>query len=478
MHYNSKKNLLNIFLFGAAGDLSFKKLIPSFFNLYTLKLFSSDVNILCVDIQNYTDQSFKQKIYSNLLSLENVSVENVDFFLNRISYIKLDLTDSAAFKALIPFFNPAVKHINYFSISPKLYIAACAGLASNNIISPLSCLIIEKPIGQDQISAANINECVEQHFNPKNIFRIDHYLGKKSVQDLLQLRFSNHPLFSNWSKQTVEHVQITLAETIGIENRWGYFNVAGQITDMAQNHLLQLLCVVAMKQVDISDATSLQAAKSKVLRSLYKINQANVASSLSTGQYAAGEHQGDYLRAYLEEAGATASSNTETFIAAKALLDNSNWNQVPFYLRTGKRMPVKSSEIVIVYKKSFTGIKQELREQGYDRLVIKLDDSKCLRWGLADADFNFAEPQLQALESDVAALDAYESLIMDAIAGKQTWFLSKDEIDLAWAWIDSIKNILITNNIKPQPYKAGSWGPSSASDIVNNDNNKWSNITW
>ena len=323
-----------------------------------------------------------------------------------------------------------------------------------------------------------------QHFPERNIYRIDHYLGKETVQNLLALRFANRMINSQWDNSCIDHVQITAAETVGIEGRWSYYDKVGQLRDMVQNHLLQLLCMVAMEPPNSLEADEIRAEKVKLLRALSPINRDNVAEQAVRGQYSAGWIAGEPVVGYMEEEGCAGdSSNNETYVALKVHVDNWRWSGVPFYLRTGKRMKEKVTQVVITYKDNPHSLFPETDSEANNRLVINLQPNEGIqlemiskkqslkqRMGVEKRTLNL---DFFDSESDSRIPDAYERLLLEVIKGDQWLFVSRDEIEASWRWCDDLLDAWAEKKVGTKSYSAGSWGPSKAELLIESDNRSW-----
>ncbi|MGI9481960.1 MAG: glucose-6-phosphate dehydrogenase, partial [Hyphomicrobiales bacterium] len=342
-------------------------------------------------------------------------------------------------------------------------------------------VVLEKPLGHDLASADEINNAVGEVFREDQIFRIDHYLGKETVQNLMALRFANMLFEPLWNSAHVDHVQITVAETIGVEGRAGYYDNAGALRDMVQNHLIQLLCLTAMEPPSEFQADSLRNEKLKVLEALEPINAGNVEALTVSGQYKAGAANGEAVQAYVDEL-ANDNSRTETFVALKCTISNWRWAGVPFYMRTGKRLPERVSEIVVTFKDiphsifgadagSITSNRMIIRLQPDEgvKLFITIKDPGPGGMRLVEVplDMSFAEA------FGVRQPDAYERLIMDVVRGNLTLFMRRDEVEAAWHWIDPIREGWDEVKMAPQSYTAGAWGPTAAIALIERDGRTW-----
>jgi len=369
-------NASELVIFGAAGDLSRRKLFPALYQLELAGLLHTDTRIIGVARNDFDQQAFIALITMNLEKFIKKSLDKQVLLRlqQRIVFQKLDFSTTTGFKALAKTLVQGNKvRVYYFSTPPALYGSICDGLAEAKLITVDDRVVMEKPIGHCLASSKIINDQVSRFFNENQIYRIDHYLGKETVLNLLVLRFANSLFTTNWDHNCIDHVQITVAESVGIEGRWGFYDEAGQMRDMVQNHLLQILSLLAMEPPADLSADSIRDEKLKVLKALRPIDRTNVKEKTVRGQYTAGFLNGQPVPGYLEEEGANTNSSTETFVAIKAEIDNWRWAGVPFYLRTGKRMPLKHSEIVIHFKHQPHNIFSEsYSELPANKLTIRL----------------------------------------------------------------------------------------------------------
>ena len=345
-------------------------------------------------------------------------------------------------------------------------------------------IVLEKPIGESLETSSEVNETLGRFFAEQDIYRIDHYLGKETVQNLLVFRFANRFVNSQWDQSCIDHVQITVAEKVGIEGRWAYYDGVGQLRDMVQNHLMQLLCLVAMEPPNSLEAESIRDEKVKIVKALRPVDPATVKEHVVRGQYSQGVINGQAVPGYLEEEGcATSASDTETFVAIKAYVDNWRWSGVPFYLRTGKRMPDKVTEIIIQYKALPHHIFGEGESAEPNRLIIRLQPNEGIemsmvskRQSLKDKlslqthtlNFDFRE------DGDIDRIpDAYERLFLDAINGDPSLFVGREEIEESWRWCDQIIAACEQGDVGVSAYQAGSWGPSKSELLIDRDGRSW-----
>ena len=476
-----------LLLFGATGDLARRMLLPSLYGLDADGLLPDGLRIIGTARSELDDGEFRAKAREALnehLPDDFLREDVAGRFLERLHYVALDATDVAGFGRLAEAVgDPSAGVAIFLSTAPSLFEPTIHGLVSAGLACPTVRMALEKPLGSDLASSRQINDAVAAAFPEERTFRIDHYLGKETVQNLLALRFANLLFEPLWNAAHVDHIQITVAETVGLEERGDYYDGAGALRDMVQNHMLQLLALVAMEPPTAFDATAVRDEKVKVFRSLRPIDAASAASHSVTGQYTRGAVEGMPVPGYAEELGR--ESDTETFVALKAHVDNWRWKGVPFYLRTGKRMPRRRTEIFIQFNdvphsifagrgavakpnKLVIGLQPEetvrllmmAKTPGLDRDGLRLREIP-LDIGLADA---FSEYRRRI---------AYERLLLDLIEGDPTLFVRRDEVEAQWEWIDRIRAGWIEAGITPKPYAAGNWGPSAAIALTERDGTSW-----
>ena len=475
-----------LLLFGATGDLAHRMLLPSLYGLHSDGLLPDDFRIVCTARSQFDDEQYRASAVEALK--EHVPANFYDpktalIFSRRLSYVPLDATKSQEFKRLAETVDPATGLAIFLSTAPSLFKPTIDGLESAGLCGPRVRLALEKPLGTDLASSREINDAVAAAFPEERTFRIDHYLGKETVQNLLALRFANSAFEPLWNSAHIDHVQITVAETVGLEERGGYYDGAGALRDMVQNHMLQLVALVAMEPPVDFDATSVRDEKVKVLRSLRPISADDVATHVVTGQYGEGAVGGRPVPSYSKELGK--ESGTETFVALKAHVENWRWAGVPFYLRTGKRMATRKTEIFIQFKcvphsifaargartqanKLVISIQPEenirllvmAKTPGLDREGIRLREVP-LDVGLADA---FADHRRRI---------AYERLLLDLIDGDPTLFVRRDEVEAQWQWVDGVRAAWNEAELTPKAYGSGSWGPSAAVALTERDGVHW-----
>ncbi len=476
-------------IFGGTGDLAERKLLPALYHRERDGQISDPTRFIGASRSKMSDQDYRTFALNALNEhigkdeLENDVVEN---FLSRLHYVAIDATaDNGwdALKSLLGSANDESEVIRYFylAVGPSLFGNIAERLDRFGLISPNARLVMEKPIGRDLGSATELNDLVGQHFREDQIYRIDHYLGKETVQNLLALRFANALYEPLWNSAHIDHVQITVAETVGLESRVGYYDRAGALRDMVQNHLLQLLCLVAMEPPASAEADTIRDEKLKVLRALLPIDAGNVQKLTVRGQYKAGASAGGAVKGYLEELDG-GKSNTETFVAIRAEIQNWRWAGVPFYLRTGKRMAQRVSEIVINFKPVPHSIFQTNAGRPVsNQLVIRLQPNEGVKQWIMIKDPGPGGMRLRHVPLDmsfaeafnVRSPDAYERLLLDVVRGNQTLFMRRDEVEAAWKWVDPILQSWEETSQKVKNYRAGTWGPSASIALIERDGHTW-----
>ena len=475
----------DLVIFGATGDLAMRKLLPALFRRHVDGQIPAGTRILGVAREEQDLAAFRQRTEFALRASFGDDVANGQLvsFLDLIGYHALDATLDAGWDALATNLagEPGRVRVFYLSTSPSIYVDICARLRAHGLADEAARVVIEKPLGHDLASADAINDAVGTVFAEKQVFRIDHYLGKETVQNLLALRFANVLFEPLWNAAHIDHVQITVAEDIGVGKRGAYYDTAGALRDMVQNHLLQLLCMVAMEPPASLESDAVRDEKLKVLHALKPIDAHNAAQLTVRGQYRAGAGHDGAVAGYAEDIGKTVSA-TETFVAIKAEVGNWRWAGVPFYLRTGKRLPARVSEIVI----QFRTIPYSIFSAGSgaiqpNRLVLRLQPDEGVKlWLMA----KYPGPgglRLQCVPLDMSFArafgvqqpDAYERLLLDVVRGNLTLFMRRDEVEAAWRWIDPIRSAWDAADEAPRPYTAGTWGPSAAVALIERDGRTW-----
>ena len=407
-----------------------------------------------------------------------------DRFLSRLHYVALDINQPGDFERLAEKIGDPCHGVGIFlSTAPSLFKPTIDGLAGAGLACPTVRMALEKPLGSDLESSREINDAVAAAFPEDRTFRIDHYLGKETVQNLIALRFANLMFEPLWNSTHIDHVQITVAETVGLEGRSDYYEGAGALRDMVQNHMLQLLALVAMEPPTDFNATAVRDEKVKVLRALRPITAADAELATVTGQYTRGAIDGEPVPGYAEEVGH--DSGTETFVALKAHIDNWRWKGVPFYLRTGKRMPMRDTEIFIQFKDvPYSIFASRGATTRPNKLVIGLQPEETIRLFLMSKTpgLDRGGVRLREIPLDIGLSNAfseyrrriaYERLLLDLIEGDPTLFVRRDEVEAQWAWIDRIRAAWVEKGITPRTYAAGTWGPSASIALAERDGISW-----
>jgi len=476
-----------IVIFGALGDLSRRKLLPALYQLEASGLINPKSRIVGVARQDHTVDEFKAIVLENLNNFVKETLDEAILarFVERLVYQQLDMKEASAYDNLSATLAAGNStRVYYFSTPPAIYGDICDGLNHASLVNDADRVVMEKPIGHCLESSKVINDQVARFFKENQIYRIDHYLGKETVLNLLVLRFANSLFTTNWDRNSIDHVQITVAESVGIEGRWGFYDEAGQMRDMIQNHLLQILSLLAMEPPADLSAESIRAEKLKAVKALCPIDKSNIKEKTVRGQYADGFLNGLAVPGYLNEEGANTSSKTETFVAIKAEIDNWRWSGVPFYLRTGKRMPAKHSEIVVHFKEQPHNIFSEsYNDLPANKLTIRLQPDEGVELQMMNKIPGIAsQMHIQENKLDLSftetydnerVVDAYERLMLEVLNGNQSLFVSRDEVEAAWTWADSIINAWKSTNEAPKPYAAGSWGPVSSISLIARDDRQW-----
>jgi glucose-6-phosphate 1-dehydrogenase len=458
-----------LLLFGATGDLSGRYLFPSLVHLLRDRLLPPDFQVVAVGRHDYDDAGFRQWLESKLPGEVARNREALTKLLARTTYRSIDLSDrDAAAKALAPFARRAC--VSYLAIPPDLFVPTCEGLQAAGLLAPPHRLVLEKPIGHDLDSARQINHSLRGFLDESRIFRIDHYLGKAPVQNLLALRFGNTLMEAVWHHRWIASVDILVAETAGVDGREGYYAKYGALRDMVQNHMLQLLALIAMEPPGSLDAQSLRDEKRKVLNALRPMRPQDVLVDSVRGRYGAGVVDGRAVRGFEHDSG------VETFVALRAHIDNWRWAGVPFRLVTGKRMAQRTTEVLVSFRPTSHWLFDKPPAGGAtpNRLLMRLQPEENIELGLmgslAAPEWGGTELQNMSLDLSMPAkIDrriAYERLLLDALHGNQALFVTGEEVEAAWSWIDSISEAWRQAEAPARAYPAGSWGPAEAADFL------------
>ncbi|BDU58342.1 glucose-6-phosphate 1-dehydrogenase [Limnohabitans sp. MORI2] len=482
-HTTPPAGTLDIVIFGGAGDLSFRKLLPALYMAHLHDKLDVSARIVAVGRQDWTRQEYLDFIDKNspaFIEKEAFTKEDWQSFLNRLAYVSMDVTNASDFAKLKDMCNAPALRVYYLATAPSLFTQICANLSGAGLVDAQSRVVLEKPLGTDLASAREINTNVARYFDEQQIYRIDHYLGKETVQNLMVLRFGNAIFEPLWRAPYIKSVQITVAESVGVGSRAGFYDGAGAMRDMIQNHLLQLLCIVAMEPPISLGADDVRDEKLKVLRSLRKMDLADIKRDTVRGQYTAGASEGAAVKGYLEEDNVPANSRTETFVALRAQINNARWANVPFFLRTGKRMQRRESQIIIEFADQPFSIFGTSAQHEPNRLIITLQPEESIQLEMMVKEPGSGmslHPVKLGLDlqqsSDKRRAEAYERLLMDVIKGRLTHFMRRDELEAAWMWVEPIINGWAELDDKPRAYSAGSWGPAASSALMAREELSW-----
>lgn len=476
-----------IVIFGASGDLTYRKLIPALYHLYKIGRLADHFSVLGVARTELSDDSFRQKMRQALVELEGASGEILDKFCEHLYYQAVNTSDAVDYAKLLPRldelhdkYGTGGNTLYYLSTPPSLYGIIPECLAAHGLTTEefgWKRIIIEKPFGYDIETAKALDVHIHRFFEEKQIYRIDHYLGKETVQNLLVLRFSNGLFEPLWNRNFIDYVEITGAESLGVEERGGYYDGSGAMRDMFQNHLLQVLAMVAMEPPAIINADSMRDEVAKVLHCLHPLSQDDIQHNLVLGQYCAGEINGKDVPAYTQEKGVPEDSNTETYMALCCQIDNWRWAGVPFYVRTGKRLATRVTEVVIHFKTTPHPVFSQNAPD--NKLIIRIqpDEGISMRFGLKKpgTGFEAKEVSMDFRYADLASpslLTAYERLLLDAMKGDATLFARTDAVHACWKFVQPIIDYKEARG-RVYEYEAGSWGPSEADKLIAKHGTVW-----
>jgi len=477
-------------IFGATGNLASNKLLPALYHLEAAARLAESLSIVAFARRPWSDDEWRAHMREVLATKIKGSLDTPVFkrFVARFRYQQGDLNEVASYQALadqLPPESACSSTVFYLAIKPAEFSAVIHNLEAVGLNKPrgLNRVVIEKPFGEDIESARVLNQLLHQNFGEEQVYRIDHFLGKETVQNLLVFRFANTLIEPLWNRNFIDHVQITVAESNGIEKRADYYDRAGALRDMLQNHLMQLLTVVAMEPPPALEADALRDEKVKVLRSIRPIAKRAVHAHAVRAQYARGNVEGKPVPGYQEEDNVEPNSITETYVAAKFYIDNWRWRGVPFYLRTGKRMKHQTSMIAIRFRhppqQLFRETPLESIEPNWILLSIQPDESMRMEIHVKqpglDMDTRMMQMNASFLKTDEQTLDAYETLLLDVIEGDRSLFLRFDEVEWAWRVVDPIlKHWTVERDYIPT-YAAGSWGPADSNRLFDSDDQTWRN---
>lgn len=480
----------NMVFFGGTGDLVARKLLPGMYQLHRNGQLAGRGRILCLGRQNLTTETYLQTAEEKARQFipkgeweDEVWAE----FKNNVFYVRVDVGQPQDYAGLKEALGQAPSEVTVFflSVAPNLFTVVCENLAAQGLNGPGFRVVLEKPLGHDLASSNAITEAVGRHYQERQVYRIDHYLGKESVQNLMALRFGNALFEPLWQRMWVSNVQITIAEEVGIGSRGGFYEGTGALRDMVQNHLLQLLCFVAMEPPVSLDSNAIRDEKLKVLKALVPFKPEDVANKTVRGQYRGGVIGGETVPGYLNEAQIPPDSQTETFVAIKAEIANWRWAGVPFYLFTGKRLPTRLAEIVV----NFRDVPHQIFPLAPGvahtpaKLVIRLQPDEYMRLYLfakqpgdimeiqpVYLDLNFADT------STARRSEGYERLLLDILRGNQSLFVRQDELEQAWRWVEPILDTWAADRSGPLHYAAGTWGPAASAELLSRDGFVWHDV--
>ncbi len=471
----------DLVIFGGTGDLARRKILPGLYRRFVDGQMPAEARIIAAARSENTDAAFRETVRAAIgefVTKEKQDATCIAAFLDRLSYVRVDATGSDGWQALAEKMRKDVIHAYYFSVGPGLFGDLARRLHRFGIAGSRCRIVVEKPFGHDLESARDLNATLAEHFDEHQIYRIDHYLGKETVQNLMAVRFGNMLFEPLWNARNVDHIQITVAETVGVGGRGGYYDKAGAMRDMVQNHMMQLLCLIAMEPPYAFEPDAVRDEKLKVIRALDHADPAQIVR----GQYLADEEG----RGYREDV-ENPDSRTESFIAMKLNVSNWRWKGTPFYIRTGKRLRARTSEIAIVFKDPPHSIFGDQESHKSNVLVIRLQPNEGINlkvtikepgpggMRLIEVPLDMSFKEALGPEADDIP-DAYERLIMDVIRGNQTLFMRGDEVEAAWAWADPVIAGWEQTGDRPIPYDAGSSGPEDALMLMHRDGRRWREV--
>ena len=478
-------NTFSLYLFGGTGDLSNRKLLPAMFRQETLSSYDENSEIVGVGSKEISDEDYiamvKESLSMHFYGFDK-HAESWKIFSKRLRYLKLDINSQNDWVNIekLPEDHTVIL---YLATPPFLYQTISNNLKKYDLVSDNCRVVVEKPLGSNLETSNEINDSLARGFKEHQIYRIDHYLGKEAVQNLLALRFGNTIFERSWSNAAIDHIQITVAEDLGVEGRGGYYDDIGALRDMVQNHLLQILCLIAMEPPVSINSESVRDEKLKVLKSLQSFSKESIGIDSVRAQYTDGISKGEAACSYKDEDGVDEAKNTETFVALKVAINNWRWAGVPFYIRTGKRMESKSSEIVVRYKNVPHNIFSDQNSLSPNQLVLRIhpDEGIDLKLNTKKPDVTGFDLQELPLDlnlhdyNEIGHQDCYERLLLDVIKGNTALFVRRDEVEASWAWIDNIINLWESESIPMEDYISGSWGPSNSDLLLKRDFRSWKN---
>jgi glucose-6-phosphate 1-dehydrogenase len=478
----------DLVVFGGTGDLARRKLLPALYQRLRAGQMPAESRVVGIGRSDLTQDAYRNQAQAALekfVSPRDLEPEAVGRFLGCLDYRRADANSDDGWADLGQIFSPQSERVRafYLAVEPQFFSPICSRIAVHRLMTETARLVVEKPLGHDLASARALNAELASVFVEQNLYRIDHYLGKETVQNLMALRFANALFEPLWNARHIDHVQITVAESVGVEGRGAYYDKSGAMRDMVQNHLLQLLCLTAMEPPYRFEPDALRDEKLKVLRALEPIGAGNIATSAVRGQYKARNG----MTGYQDDCGNPAST-TESYVALKVAIANWRWSRTPFYLRTGKRLPTRLSEIALIFKDAphsifapqaghFRGNALIIRLQPDEGIMLRLTIKEPGPGGMRLIEVPLNMTFAGSLGVDGLELpDAYERLVMDVIRGDQTLFMRSDEVEAAWSWVDPIIDSWAQSDLKPQSYPAGSSGPEDALMLIHRDGRRWREI--
>lgn len=492
-----KKNIENqaLIIFGASGDLTYRKLLPAIYDLYIQKSLPEHFAVLGVARTDFSDDQFREKMKDGIkqFAINTVNENELDTFLQMLFYLPIETDKAKDYEKLKDRLEKLDKengtnknYIFYLSTPPALYPIIPKHLASQGLNKEedghFRRLIIEKPFGVDLRSAIALNKSLIEDYHEEQIYRIDHYLGKETVQNVFVTRFANSIYEPLWNRNYIQHVEITSSESIGVENRGGYYDHAGALRDMVQNHLLQLVALVAMEAPMTLDSVAIRNEKLKVFQALRPLTEEDIKKNVIRGQYTASTIKKEKVKGYREEKGVDSESRTETYFAMKFFIDNWRWGGVPFYVRSGKRLPTRVTEVVIHFKPTPQNLfieNKEFSNEG-NKLILRIqpDEGILLKTNMkvpgsgyqvktVNMDFHYSQ-----LEGTYVP-DAYERLILDCMIGDSTLYIRGDALEQTWKFVQPILDSTLDEDAPLYGYPAGTWGPDCADDLIEGSTTTW-----
>ncbi|MDM5214668.1 glucose-6-phosphate dehydrogenase [Peribacillus sp. NJ4] len=476
-------------LFGATGDLAKRKIYPALFNLFLDKKMPQSFSIIGLGRRELSDGTFQTNVEHSLRTFSRRFIEDkakLKEFIDAFRYSQLDVTDVEGYQELLNLVQRRERELNipenrlfYLSVAPEFFDVIASNIKESGLgtTNGWKRLIIEKPFGHDMVSAQDLNQRLRKSFSEEEIYRIDHYLGKTMVQNLEALAFTNPVLQSLWNNQHIANIQITASETVGVEDRAGYYDQAGAIRDMFQNHMLQMLMMTAMHLPKTTSAADIRNEKRKVMESLRPLQKEDVGSQVVRGQYSAGEMNHEPVVGYREEPGIDSSSVNDTFVSARLWIDNDFWGGVPFYIRTGKRMKEKSTRIVIEFKNPVKELYGSNQQTEPNLLIVNINPNEGISLQLNSKNpLKNGKIEPISIDFSTGAKDipeAYELLIFDALRGDSTFFAHWNEVELSWNWVQPVLEAFEENTVPLHLYRSGSMGPGASDELLKEDGFYW-----